>query len=222
MNSNAQLAHPDHRGPKRAVKTEDYRSKDIMERILDSAENVLRMEGYAGLSTRRVAQEAGIALGNLTYHFPNKLGLVRALIDRLMTKYLRQFEDTLRAPDQGVDGIVRLLLVESVDAQAMALFREIWSMALHDEMVRECIDDFYDTVMERITQTLGEMYPSANQQAICDLVHLIAAISEGSTVIFGTRRSRASSHEQMIELALRLVAAEVSRLQEPKSIHPAG
>ena len=65
--------------PQQGAATADAEPKPVTERVLDSAEQVLLRQGYAGFSTRRVAQEANIALGNLTYHFPTKAELVRAL-----------------------------------------------------------------------------------------------------------------------------------------------
>jgi AcrR family transcriptional regulator len=44
---------------------------------------------------RLVAQSAGISPGNLTYHFPKKIALLRALISRIMEDYSRQLEAML-------------------------------------------------------------------------------------------------------------------------------
>lgn len=190
------------RRPRRAA-TAAVDPKSVTERILDSAETVLLREGYAGFSTRRVAQEAQIALGNLTYHFPTKPELVRALIDRLMSKYLEQFEEVLRTPGNGLEILVQSLLEQAVDKQAMWLFREIWAMALHDSTVCQSIDDFYDRLMSRVTETLIAAYPDADPSRISDLVHFIAVISEGSSVIYGTRRSRVTPHRRMVDVVMR-------------------
>jgi hypothetical protein len=45
--------------------------------ILDGARWVRVRYGYAGFTTRRVAESASIAPGNLSYHFPSKRELVR-------------------------------------------------------------------------------------------------------------------------------------------------
>jgi AcrR family transcriptional regulator len=181
-------------------------SRSVSEKILDSAEIVLRRHGYAGFSTRRVAQEAAIALGNLTYHYPTKPELVQALISRLITRYLDRFQQVLRTPGRGVEDLVRWLLEEAVAEEAMWLFRELWAMALHDEIVREAIDDLYDELMGKVAATLEAAYPSADPQAVRDLVQFIALISEGSTVLYGTRRSRVTPRQRMIDLAVRLTS----------------
>ena len=50
------------------------------EAILDAARTRLLDDGYAGLSTRKVAQEAGVPLSQLHYHFGSKGGMVLALL----------------------------------------------------------------------------------------------------------------------------------------------
>lgn len=50
-------------------------------RILEAARSRLLGDGYAGLSTRRVADIAGVPLSQIHYHFGGKKGLVLALLD---------------------------------------------------------------------------------------------------------------------------------------------
>ena len=47
--------------------------------ILDAARSRLLADGYAGLSTRKVAEEAGVPVSQLHYHFGSKQGLILAL-----------------------------------------------------------------------------------------------------------------------------------------------
>jgi AcrR family transcriptional regulator len=42
--------------------------------IIDAARSRLLADGYAGLSTRKVAEEAGVPLSQLHYHFGSKGG----------------------------------------------------------------------------------------------------------------------------------------------------
>lgn len=49
--------------------------------LLSAADTCLRRYGYAGLSTRRVAEDAGIPLSQIHYHFGSKQGLVMALLE---------------------------------------------------------------------------------------------------------------------------------------------
>jgi AcrR family transcriptional regulator len=49
--------------------------------ILDAARSRLLSDGYGGMSTRKVADEAGVPLSQLHYHFGSKQGLILALLD---------------------------------------------------------------------------------------------------------------------------------------------
>jgi AcrR family transcriptional regulator len=49
---------------------------------MESARSCLLADGYASLSTRKVAEGAGVPLSQIHYHFGGKRGLVLALLDR--------------------------------------------------------------------------------------------------------------------------------------------
>jgi hypothetical protein len=79
-------------------------------------------------------------------------------------------------------------------------------------LTADSIDDFYDKLIQRVSDVLIAAHPKADPHAISDLVHLMASLSEGSSVIYGTRRARSTSHEQMTNLAVRIVSAELVRI----------
>ncbi|MFF5293985.1 TetR/AcrR family transcriptional regulator [Paractinoplanes globisporus] len=54
--------------------------------ILEAARGCLLAEGYAKLSTRKVADAAGVPLSQIHYHFGGKQGLVLALLDHENTR----------------------------------------------------------------------------------------------------------------------------------------
>jgi AcrR family transcriptional regulator len=56
------------------------------EKIIDAALQVLLDGGFSALTQTRVAEVAGLGQGNLTYHFPKRSDLLRAVIDVSKTK----------------------------------------------------------------------------------------------------------------------------------------
>jgi AcrR family transcriptional regulator len=54
---------------------------DTPRNILTAARARLLVDGYAGLSTRKIAQEAGVPLSQVHYHFGSKRGMVLALLE---------------------------------------------------------------------------------------------------------------------------------------------
>jgi AcrR family transcriptional regulator len=62
-------------------------------RILDAARSGLLADGYARLSTRRIAEIAGVPMSQIQYHFGSKQGLVLSLLeheDRQLVERQRQ------------------------------------------------------------------------------------------------------------------------------------
>lgn len=60
--------------------------------LLRAAEDCLRTHGYAGLSTRRVAEAAHMPLSQIHYHFGSKDALVLALLEYQNSKLLDRQE----------------------------------------------------------------------------------------------------------------------------------
>ena len=71
---------------------------DVRKALLEAAKKVLRRDGYAGLSTREVAEQAHVPLSQIHYHFGSKTGLVLALFEHLNNELLsrqrKMFDDT--------------------------------------------------------------------------------------------------------------------------------
>ena len=60
----------------------DLAAADTRTLILDAAHRRLLADGYAGLSTRKVAEQAHVPLSQLHYHFGSKQGLILALFEQ--------------------------------------------------------------------------------------------------------------------------------------------
>lgn len=65
----------------RKLPTQD-RSKQLVDSLLSATAKILVRLGYEGLTTNRVAEEAGVSVGSLYQYFPNKESLIAALIQR--------------------------------------------------------------------------------------------------------------------------------------------
>ena len=181
--------------------------------ILAAARDVLVRQGYKELTTRRVAELAGITAGNLTYHFPSKRDLLRALIQRLVAEYSAGidgfFADLALPPEQKFKALIEWLLADALSADSNRIFRELWVMALHDQFVARAIDDFYDKAIEQIAQLLCRSYRGLSKASADAIAHLLVSITEGSGVLYGTRQTRVVGHADMTALAVEVLTAAV-------------
>lgn len=76
------MAHATPR-PDAATAKPEPKTAHTRDAILAAAQQIVRNEGIAALSTRRVALEAGVPLSQIHYHFGSKHGLVLDLLDHL-------------------------------------------------------------------------------------------------------------------------------------------
>jgi AcrR family transcriptional regulator len=58
--------------------------------IIDAAKQALLESGYSGLSTRKIAEAAGVPLSQIHYHFGSKQGLVLAVLEEENRKLLER------------------------------------------------------------------------------------------------------------------------------------
>lgn len=85
------------------------RAQATVDAILDAGAQVLAREGYAAVTTNRVAEVAGVSIGSLYEYFPNKQSIVAASLARTMREIVVEVGAGMRTgmslPDQPRGGI---------------------------------------------------------------------------------------------------------------------
>lgn len=178
---------------------------DTRAQILRAAKEVLATSGYARLTMRSVAREAGLAVGNLVYHYPSKRSLIHALILSLTEYYQNKSSEYLSksgsGPGDGLPGLIRYYVQDSVGAETSRLFRELWVMALHDEMIASAMDRFYREAHRTTVKLVRRSQPQLDRRRAHDIVQLMGTISEGANVIFATAPASKASRKRVAKLA---------------------
>lgn len=104
---------------------------DIRQKLLDATEAVVRAEGYAAASVRRVAREAGVTHQAVFYYFGSQDELLLALLRRASQMYREQLEQVLSSQRP-----IRALWDILMDNSATSLGIEFMALANHNEAVR--------------------------------------------------------------------------------------
>lgn len=73
--------------------------------LLDAATQVFARDGYSSASMKDVAQIAGITTVGLLHHFPNKVALLTALLERRDQRVVSRFEQLVMEPT--LEGFLR-------------------------------------------------------------------------------------------------------------------
>jgi len=58
--------------------------------VLDAALKLISKQGYRGTSVREIADAAGVSIGNLYHHFPDKEAIFRTLLDEYREMTVRE------------------------------------------------------------------------------------------------------------------------------------
>ncbi|GGV19122.1 TetR family transcriptional regulator [Kitasatospora herbaricolor] len=91
------------------------RSQERYERLVDACAALLDEAGAGALTTKAVAQRAGVPIGTLYQFFAGKESLLGALATRNLERYLDRLARRLEAaPPRGVPGFVDLAVEEFV------------------------------------------------------------------------------------------------------------
>jgi AcrR family transcriptional regulator len=107
------------------------KSWDTRSKLLDVTEKLMRDEGYAAVSTRKVAKAAGLTPGVLHYYFPNTDDLFVALYRRMVETLHRRITATLAS-----DRPLRALWSLYTDPEHIRLQLEFIALANHRKVIR--------------------------------------------------------------------------------------
>ena len=153
-------------------------STGARERILEAAIEVLKAEGYAGLTIAKVGVAAGESKPLVAYHYGSKQGLVeaagRAVADLVTAEALAAVEGstTVEQVIRGVgDGVERLL---ERDARLARLYFDLAAVSVVDPEVRRTITDANDgwqRVLTDLLRSADDGPPPARARAIALMVN---------------------------------------------------
>jgi AcrR family transcriptional regulator len=81
-------------------RTQDQRRAETRRRLLDATIECVAELGYAGATTRRIAERAEVSVGAVTHHFQYRVDLVAAAVEELVRRRLVALREALDAlPD---------------------------------------------------------------------------------------------------------------------------
>ncbi|GAA1416201.1 TetR family transcriptional regulator [Streptomyces thermospinosisporus] len=97
------------------------RSAERLARILDACADLLDEVGYDDLSTRAVAQRAGVPIGSVYRFFGNKRQMADALAQRNLERFTARVTDRLKgAGDRGWRPVMDVVIDEYLDMKRTA------------------------------------------------------------------------------------------------------
>jgi AcrR family transcriptional regulator len=155
--------------------------------VLAASRAVFVREGHAGLSLRKVAAEAGVASGNVSYYFRSKRDLLEATLREELADYaerhLSHFESSEEAPIEILTRVVRFYVSSS--RTNYGLFFQMWGYAASDPNAKALVRELYRPIGRFIYYLVRAARPDASDKDIRRIVLQIFSLEEGAKLFIG-------------------------------------
>ncbi|MEM1111698.1 MAG: TetR/AcrR family transcriptional regulator [Pseudomonadota bacterium] len=165
------------------------RGKARAEKILDVAKAIVISEGLASLSTRRVADQLGISVGNLAYYYPTKQALLQAMVKRVIDGYdadlQREFASFPNDPLMRLRAFFRYMKADAKKPEVHAFFYQFWGLTVTDDEAAALRANMYDSFSRTLIDLLRDVHPSLRDRELENMSYAILTFLEGLHVIYG-------------------------------------
>ena len=152
--------------PVQPRRTQAQRSAEMRERLLDATVSVLIEYGFAGTTTARVVEAAGVTKGAQLHHFPSKESLVVAAIDHLARQRAQTAIDTVADARSTPDPAVAVLdlLWEAHQGPMFVATVELWVAARTNAVLLQEIKRVEPLVNDTLAAAVAQVLPDGTQQ----------------------------------------------------------
>jgi AcrR family transcriptional regulator len=168
--------------------------------ILLVARRLLASGGYAGLSMRRVAVEAGMSLSNLQHYYGSKEQLLEALLLTTMDEFQAKM-DRISVAMAGRPQVERFLttvdmfLDEITDPVMHAIFFEIWALASRHPFASDLMGRMMGRERKAVYGLIHGLNPAIGDDLCMERAVLIVAQIQGLMLFRLDRHARPEQYE---------------------------
>ncbi len=184
--------------------------------ILQSARGLLAADGYAGLSMRRVAQDAGMSLSNLQHYYGSKEQLLEALLLTIMDEFQAKM-DRIAVAMAGRPQVERFLttvdmfLDEITEPTTHAIFFEIWALASRHPFASRLMGRMMGRERKAVYGLVHGLNPAIGEVECMERAVLIVAQIQGLMLFRLDRHARPEQFET-VRASLRKVLLSLAGL----------
>jgi len=176
--------------------------------LLDAAQQLMLDDGYAAVTSRRVAAKAGLKPQLVHYYFRTMDDLFLALLRRGAEQNLARLQGVVESPDP-----LRALWEFASDPRGTALVQELAALANHRKVIRSEIaayaERFRQTETDVIAKVLAEQgvdtdeYPPSAVHVLMTGIARIMALEARLGVTTGHAEARELVERQLARLGAR-------------------
>lgn len=187
------------------------------EQLIDAAIAVLAREGIGAATTRRITDEAGLALGAFHYAFRNKDDLLRAVIDRLSHGVEEVLHQAILGPNTSLrvfgEQIIRgyWSFIEETTELQLARY-ELTVHALRDAELRPLAELQYQRLNEAVELVLEDHPDMPGGTIRKDVASYLVSVMDGLILHRVVENDRAAA-ERRLELFVATLPSLIDHVQ---------
>lgn len=178
------------------------RGRVVREKLLAAAIELIPERGWAGVSTRVLADRAGVSPSVVHYHFSSVRELMNEAVRELMRRMLTEFESAFGETDDPAEAVRTMFSMVrgySGDDPTSQVFIEGYLAATRDEQLRESIRG----EVERFTGWLSALLTRNGVAAPETTAAVLGGALDGLLLHRGLGASQDT--EQLVQVLVRLV-----------------
>lgn len=192
---------------------------EVATKILESARSCLLSDGYANLSTRKVADRAGVPLSQIHYHFGGKQAMILALLDlenqRLVGRQREMYAASVplwKRYEQACD-----FLDDDLASGYVRVLQEMiaagWSDTAVAHQVREMLKGWLD-LLEEVAREAEKRFGTLGPFTATDIATLVglAFLGGEALILLGDKQ-----WSNRARTALRQVAYLIREIEQPRA-----
>ena len=203
-----------------------------IDKIVEVARNMVSVEGATKLSVRRVAREARVSLGTVSYYFPSRGALVEACLDeqaeflyRMIAQYRERLADGEQLADI-IEEIARLIFNMCLANRETVRLRQLELLSTPELPAEGRATFMYATLdhtATSIAQSLGVGVPEARfiVQSMANVIVRYALFAPGDlarvTGLSDAEQARRATEEHIAMLSRMLIERHLPHPDESAS-----
>jgi len=141
-------------------------AEDRRQALVDAAIESLKRHGHEGLSVRRIATQAGVSIGLINHHFPNKNQLIAAAYRHFNTQLIDGLIQCVAgaptAPRARLSAFFKATFSPpNLDRDVLAVWVVFWGMYRHSKEIQAVHRETYGGFVELVRGMLTELAKEA-------------------------------------------------------------
>jgi AcrR family transcriptional regulator len=132
------------------------RGREVRQRLLAAAVELVPERGWTAVSTRVLAERAGVTPSVVHYHFPSLTALLNEAVAGVMRQVLAEFVDTAQTPAEAIDQMLASMENYTGADPMSLLFVEAYLASTRDERLRAEIGGLVEGFRQRLAGWLKQ------------------------------------------------------------------